>query len=171
MARPTGCDTRAGTCSSGAQLPWGATTQPAFHDLECRHLQPFGVRLDPLSGERRRLDGTSTRCRPTASGPEPRLCAWASRNVAMAWSCRVSAPGPIRSRRDGIYLTSTEPARPACSSRSTDRRRAVPALSPARFGKGTSSAPLMETTGHAMMFLLRWLPRSWMPWKRRRATA
>jgi hypothetical protein len=85
-------DTRGWDVQLGAQLQWGADDHSLFfNDLEVGSWQPFGVRLDPLSGARKRLDGTSTRCRPTAAGPRaPACCGWPSRSAAMAWSCRVT---------------------------------------------------------------------------------
>jgi hypothetical protein len=76
------------------------------------------------------------------------------------------------STSDGIYLTSTETG----ASRllvSIDRivREAVPALSPARFGKGDFFGFHVKWNpqGTRLMFVLRWLPRSWLPWKRKKS--
>ncbi len=43
----------------GAQVQWGGSdTQLFFNDMDCETWRPFGVLMDPLSGERRELSGT-----------------------------------------------------------------------------------------------------------------
>jgi hypothetical protein len=43
----------------GAQVQWGATDQQLFfNDMDCDAWEPFGVLMDPLSGDRRDLSGT-----------------------------------------------------------------------------------------------------------------
>ncbi|MEE2752970.1 MAG: hypothetical protein VX910_03230 [Candidatus Latescibacterota bacterium] len=43
----------------GAQVQWGVDdAQLFFNDIDCEEWRPFGVLLDPLSGDRRELSGT-----------------------------------------------------------------------------------------------------------------
>ena len=43
----------------GAQVQWGASdSQLFFNDMDCQAWRPFGVVMDPVSGERRELSGT-----------------------------------------------------------------------------------------------------------------
>ena len=43
----------------GAQAQWGRSDRDLyFNDMDVEHWRPFAVRLDPLSGERKELDGT-----------------------------------------------------------------------------------------------------------------
>jgi hypothetical protein len=133
------------------------------------------VRLDPQSGERKRLDGT-------VYSMSPNGCWTASpcllRTAVTQRGYGVVVPRdriPVNrgaSTSDGIYLTSTVTG----ASRllvSIDRifREAMPALSPARFGKGDFFGFHVKWNpqGTRLMFVLRWLPRSWMPWKRKKS--
>jgi len=168
-------DTRGWDVQLGAQLQWGADDHSLFfNDLDVGTWQPFGVRLDPQSGERKRLDGTVYSMSPdgcwTAS---PCLL----RTAVTQRGYGVVVPRdriPVNrgaSTSDGIYLTSTETG----ASRllvSIDRivREAVPALSPARFGQGDFFGFHVKWNpqGTRLMFVLRWLPRSWLPWKRKK---
>jgi hypothetical protein len=169
-------DTRGWDVQLGAQLQWGADDHSLFfNDLEVGSWQPFGVRLDPHSGERKRLDGTVYSMSPdgcwTAS---PCLL----RTAVTQRGYGVVVPRdriPVNrgaSTSDGIYLTSTETG----ASRllvSIDRivREAVPALSPTRFGQGDFFGFHVKWNpqGTRLMFVLRWLPRSWLPWKRKKS--
>jgi Tol biopolymer transport system component len=169
-------DTRGWDVQLGAQLQWGADDHSLFfNDLEIGTWQPFGVRLDPQSGERRRLEGTVY-----SMSPDGR---WAAspcllRTAVTQRGYGVVVPGdyiPVNrgaSTSDGIYLTSTETG----GSRllvSIDRivREAVPTLSSARYGKGDFFGFHVKWNpqGTRLMFVLRWLPRSWLPWKRKKS--
>ena len=58
-AHRTVAETRGWDTQLGAQVQWGTTDEALyFNDVDTRTWQPFGVRLDPLSGRRRRLKGT-----------------------------------------------------------------------------------------------------------------
>ncbi|MDM8516497.1 hypothetical protein QUF76_09875 [Desulfobacterales bacterium HSG16] len=54
IAETSGWDTQ-----TGAQVQWGRTDQELFYnDMDCRTWEPFGIRIDPETGEKNRLDGT-----------------------------------------------------------------------------------------------------------------
>ena len=54
----TVAETRGWDTQLGAHVQWGADdTQLFFNDVEVPAWRPFGVKLDPLSGERQELDG------------------------------------------------------------------------------------------------------------------
>jgi hypothetical protein len=169
-------DTRGWDVQLGAQLQWGVDDHSLFfNDLEVGTWQPFGVRLDPQSGERKRLGGTVYSMSPdgrwTAS---PCLL----RTAVTQRGYGVVVPRdriPVNrgaSTSDGIYLTSTETGESRLLV-SIDRivREAVPTLSPARYGKGDFFGFHVKWNpqGTRLMFVLRWLPRSWLPWKRKKS--
>jgi hypothetical protein len=169
-------DTRGWDVQLGAQLQWGADDHSLFfNDLDVGSWQPFGVRLDPQSGERRRLDGTVYSMSPdglwTASPCLLRMASTQRGYGVVVPRDRI----PVNrgaSASDGIFLTSTETG----ASRllvPIDRivREAVPALSSARFGKGDFFGFHVKWNpqGTRLMFVLRWLPRSWLPWKRKKS--
>ena len=55
----TVADTRGWDTQLGAQVQWGDTDHALyFNDVDTSTWQPFGVRMDPLSGTRRHLQGT-----------------------------------------------------------------------------------------------------------------
>jgi hypothetical protein len=169
-------DTRGWDVQLGAQLQWGADDRSLyFNDLEVGAWQPFGVRLDPQTGERRRLDGTVYSMSPdgrwTASPCLLRTAVTQRGYGVVVPRDRIPANRGAATD-DGIYLTSTETG----VSRllvSIDRifREAVPALSPARYDKGDFFGFHVKWNpqGSRLMFVLRWLPRSWLPWKRKKS--
>jgi len=169
-------DTRGWDVQLGAQLQWGADDHSLyFNDFDIGAWQTLGVRLDPLSGKRRRIDGTIYSMSPdglwTAS-PCLLRTAVTQRGYGVVVPRDRMPVNRGASMSDGVYLTSTETG----ASRllvSIDRifREAVPTLSPARFGKGDFFGFHVKWNpqGTRLMFVLRWLPRSWMPWKRKKS--
>ena len=52
-------DTRGWDTQLGAHIQWGADdTQLFYNDLDIKSWEPYGVRMNPLTGEKRRLGGT-----------------------------------------------------------------------------------------------------------------
>jgi len=52
-------DSRGFDTQMGAHVQWGATdSQLLFNDMDCEAWQPFGVLMDPLTGDRQKLSGT-----------------------------------------------------------------------------------------------------------------
>ena len=96
----------------GAQAQWGADdTQLFFNDMDTDAWRPFGVRLDPSTGERRELDGTVYMASPDGRwAASPCLLRTARTQpgygvVAPLEAVPVNAGAP---EDDGLYLTDTE---------------------------------------------------------------
>ena len=170
----TVAETRGWDVQLGAQLQWGADDRTLlYNDLETRDWMPYGVRLDPLTGEHRRLAGTIYSVAPdgrwTAS-PCLRRMAVTQRGYGV-----VVPPDHIPGNHgaptdDGIWITDLE---------SGDTRLLVslaqivdtvqPQLEAARRrGDFFAFHVKWNPQGTRLMLALRWLPRSWLPWKRKR---
>jgi Tol biopolymer transport system component len=175
-ARRQVADTRGWDVQLGAQLQWGADDRSLyFNDLEVGTWRPFGVRLDPQSGERMRLDGTVYSMSPdgrwTAS-PCLLRTAVTQRGYGVVVPRNRIPANRGASAEDGIYLTSTETGESRLLV-SIDRicREALPPLPNARMNKGDFFGFHVKWNpqGTRLMFVLRWLPRSWLPWRRKKS--
>jgi hypothetical protein len=168
-------ETRGWDVQLGAQLQWGADDQALlYNDLDTRDWVPFGVRLDPASGASRRLGGTVYSVSPdgrwTAS-PCLRRIVTTQRGYGVVVPRRyipASRDAPVD---DGVWLTDLDTG----DSRlllSIDRIVAEiePALDAVRGRRGDwfGFHVKWNPQGTRLMFVLRWLPRSWLPWKRKK---
>lgn len=96
----------------GAQVQWGADdTQLFFNDVDPKRWRPFGVRLDPLSGEKRELQGTVYMISP--DGKWSASCCLSRIGVTQAGYGVILPPERVPSNRgapvdDGVYLTNTD---------------------------------------------------------------
>jgi hypothetical protein len=170
----TVAETRGWDVQLGAQLQWGADDRTLlYNDLETRDWMPHGVRLDPQTGEHRRLAGTVYSVSPdgrwTAS-PCLRRMAVTQRGYGVVVPRDHIPEYRGAPAEDGIWITDLA---------SGDTRLLVslaqivdavqPPLEAARrrgdfFGFHVKWNP----QGTRLMLALRWLPRSWLPWKRKR---
>lgn len=106
VAETNGWDTQL-----GAQVQWGPTDRDLFFiDMDVAQWQPFGVRLDPESGERRELDGPLYMVSPdgrTAASP----CLRRTRLTQKGYGVIVPDEAIPRNHGavddDGLYLTDT----------------------------------------------------------------
>jgi len=170
----TVAETRGWDVQLGAQLQWGADDRTLlYNDLETRDWMPYGVRLDPHTGEHRRLAGTVYSVSPdgrwTAS-PCLRRMAVTQRGygvVVPSGQVPVNRGAPAD---DGIWITDLE---------SGDTRLLVslaeivasvqpPLAAAGRRGDFFAFHVKWNPQGTRLMLALRWLPRSWLPWKRKR---
>jgi hypothetical protein len=171
----TVADTRGWDVQLGAHLQWGVDDHTLlYNDVDTRDWVPFGVRLDPASGESRRLGGTVYSVSPdgrwTAS-PCLRRIALTQRGYGVVVPRRYIPESIGAARDDGIWLTDLETG---------DTRLLVSieqivaeveaALGAARGRRGDwfGFHVKWNPQGTRLMFVLRWLPRSWMPWKRKK---
>jgi hypothetical protein len=170
----TVAETRGWDVQLGAQLQWGADDRTLlYNDLETRDWMPYGVRLDPQTGEHRRLAGTVYSVSPDgrwAASPCLRRMAVTQRGYGVVVPRDQIPENRGAPDDDGIWITDLESgdSRLLVSlARIVDE--ATPPLEAARrrgdfFGFHVKWNP----QGTRLMLALRWLPRSWLPWKRKR---
>jgi len=158
-------ETRGWDTQLGAQVQWGATdAQLLFNDMDTDTWRPFGVCLDPATGDRRELDGTvymaSLDGRYAVS---PCLL----RTGATQAGYGVIAPRehvPLNQgapKDDGIFVTDT--ATGECHMVASLARivaEATPRLDPEVYRGGTFYAfhTKFNPQGTRLMLVLRWLP-------------
>jgi len=158
-------DTRGWDTQLGAQAQWGADDSQLFYnDMDTEAWRPFGVKLDPLTGDGLDLDGTvymASRDGRWAASP----CLLRT-GLTQAGYGVVAPPGRVPHNHgaatdDGLYITDTE----------TGRRRllvsfaeilelATPQLQPAEPTAGAFYGFHVKWTpqGDRLMLVLRWRP-------------
>jgi hypothetical protein len=169
-------ETRGWDVQLGAQLQWGADDGTLlYNDVDVRDWQPFGVCLDPSSGEMRRLGGTvyavSPDGRRTAS-PCLRRTAVTQRGYGVVVPRERIPANRGAPSDDGIYLTEISSGESRLLVSIEQLVRGVsPALDPlaSRRGDFFGFHVKWNPQGSRLMFVLRWLPRSLLPWRRKRS--
>jgi len=171
----TVAQTRGWDMQLGAQLQWGADDRTLlYNDLDVERWTPFGVRLDPLSGEQRRLEGTIYAVSPDgrwAAGP----CLLRTVRTQRGYGV-VVPPDRVPENRgasatDGIYLTDLESGSVRLLVSIADIfAQAFPAARRADFANGDFYGFHVKWNplGRRLLFVLRWIPRTWMPWRRKK---
>ena len=158
-------ETRGWDTQLGSQAQWGADdSQLFFNDLDVPTWTPFGVKLDPLTGERFELEGTVYMV--------SRDGRWAASPCLLRTSLTQAGYGVIApadyvptnhgaAADDGLTLTDTETGyRRLLVSLREIAERAEPALDPAQFERGTLYAFHVKWTprGDRLMLVLRSVP-------------
>lgn len=158
-------ETRGWDTQLGSQAQWGADdTQLFFNDLDTEAWRPFAVKLDPLTGERRELDGTVymvSRDGRWAASPCLRRTALTQAGYGV-----IVPPDRIPTNQgaapdDGLYLTDVETGQCRLLVSLRDiAERAQPPLDRAQFEQGTLYAFHVKWTprGDRLMLVLRSLP-------------
>jgi hypothetical protein len=172
----TVAETRGWDVQLGAQLQWGADDGTLlYNDVDLRDWQPFGVWLDPLTGEKRRLGGTvyavSADGRWTAS-PCLRRTAVTQRGYGVVVPRERIPENRGAPPDDGIYLTEVSSGESRLLVSIEQIVHGVsPALDPlaSRRGDFFGFHVKWNPQGSRLMFVLRWLPRSLLPWRRKRS--
>ena len=171
----TVAETRGWDTQLGAQLQWGADDRTLlFNDVDLREWRPYGVRLDPLGGERHRLDGTiyavSADGRRSASACLRRIVRTQRGYGVVVPQDRVpenrGAPAD-----DGIYVTDVATgASRLLVSTAEIFETAFPAAVRDQYRKGDFYCFHVKwnAQGSRLLLVLRWLPRTWLPWKRKK---
>ncbi len=173
VAETCGADTQL-----GAQVQWGADdSQLFFNDVDTGSWRPYGVRMNPHTGERRRLEGTVYMVSPDGR--------WA----ASACLARIGRTQPgygvilpeehVPENRgapddDGLYITDTRTGRTRLMFSLKAFSEVVPAAERAEFPDGAYYAFHVKwnPAGTRIMFVLRYLPaggRRFGPFDRLRA--
>ncbi len=168
-------ETRGWDTQLGAQVQWGRDDRTLlYNDVDVGQWTPFGVRADPLGEERHRLDGSiyavSADGRWSAS-PCLRRTIRTQRGYGV-----VVPPDHIPENRgasgaDGIYLTDLE-------SGSTRLLVSIAEIFAQAFS-GSRRADYAggdfygfhvkwNPQGTRLLFVLRWIPRTWLPWRRKK---
>lgn len=168
-------DTRGWDTQLGAQVQWGSDDRTLlFNDVDTTSWTPFGVRLDPLSGERNRLDGTIYAVSPDgrwAAGPCLRRCLRTQRGygVVVPAECIPTNRGaPVD---DGIYVTDLATGASRLLVSTADIfAQAFPAAAHPKYAGGDFYGFHVKWSpqGNRLLFVLRWIPRTWMPWRRKK---
>ena len=104
-------ETRGWDTQLGAQVQWGADdTQLFFNDMDTTQWRPFGVKLDPISGTRKDLDGTVYMASPDGKWAASPCLLRTGRTQAGYGVIAPPEHVPVNkgaASDDGIYLTDT----------------------------------------------------------------
>jgi len=170
----TVAETRGWDVQLGAQLQWGADDGTLlYNDVETRDWMPYGVRHDLQTGETRRLGGTVYSVSADgrwAASPCLRRMAVTQRGYGVVVPKDHIPENRGASADDGIWITDLQSGNSRLLiSLAQIVEQAGAALPVARrrgdfFGFHVKWNP----QGTRLMLVLRWLPRSWLPWKRKR---
>lgn len=159
-------DTRGWDTQLGAQAQWGADDrQLFFNDMDTGEWRPFGVVMDPATGDRRELEGTVYEVSHDgrwAAAP----CPLRNRRTQGGYGV-VVPPEVIPQNRgaaedDGVYLTDTRTGRRTLLvSLREVFERAEPALDRDEYAGGDFYAAHVKFSPDAtrLMLVLRWIPR------------
>jgi hypothetical protein len=170
----TVAETRGWDVQLGAQLQWGADDRTLlYNDLETRDWMPYGVRLDPQTGEHRRLAGTIYSVSPdgrSAASPCLRRMAVTQRGYGVVVPRDHIPANHGACADDGIWLTDigSGDTRLLVSLEEIVAYVRPPLAAARRRGDFFGFHVKWNPQGTRLMLALRWLPRSWLPWKRKR---
>ncbi len=168
-------ETRGWDSQLGAQLQWGNDDRTLlFNDVDMRNWRAYGICLDPLGGEQRRLDGTIYAVSPDgrwSAGPCLLRTARTQRGYGV-----VVPPGHVPENRgapadDGIYVTDlASGASRMLVSIAEIFATAFPAAIRDQYRGGDFYCFHVKWNpqGARLLLVLRWLPRTWLPWKRKK---
>lgn len=171
----TAADTRGWDTQLGAQVQWGSDDRTLlFNDVDTGSWTPFGVRMDPLSGERHRLDGTIYAVSPDgrwSAGPCLRRMLRSQRGYGVVVPDDRVPVNRGASNTDGIYLTDlSSGAVRRLVSIAEIFEQAFPAGDRSKYARGDFYGFHVKWNpqGTRLLFVLRWIPRTWLPWKRKK---
>jgi len=160
----TVAETRGWDTQLGAQTQWGATDHDLFfNDMDVESWTPFGVRLDPVDGGRRLLDGTVYMVSPDGSKAiSPCLL----RTGATQAGYGVLAPhgvAPVNRgapENDGVFLTDTVTGASRLLVSLAEIVERTRPLDPDVFVGGSYYGAHVKWNpqGTRIMLVLRWLP-------------
>jgi hypothetical protein len=168
-------ETRGWDMQLGAQVQWGADDRSLlFNDVDVRSWTPFGIRMDPLSREQARLDGTVYAVSPDgrwSAAPCLRRIAVTQRGYGVVVPHDKIPVHRGASSSDGIFLTDTSTGESRLLvSIARIVEEATPALASDQYGKGDFYGFHVKWNpqGTRLMLVLRWLPRTWLPWRKKK---
>src|SRR5690242_879030 len=156
-------NTRGWDTQLGAQAQWGIDDHSLFfNDVETTTWRPFGVRLDPLTGARKRLDGPVYMISPNGKLAAS-ACLLRTARTQAGYGVIVPEAhvpkNPMAANDDGIYLTDTQTG--VCRmliSFAEILERARPAFDPDEFINGSLYGFHVKWNpqGERLMFVMRY---------------
>jgi hypothetical protein len=168
--------TRGWDTQLGAQVQWGADDRTLlYNDVDTATWLPYGVRVDPLGDEQRRLGGTIYAVSPDgrwSASPCLRRVGRTQRGYGV-----VVPPSRVPENRgaaadDGIWLTDTETGetRLLASIAAVFEEAFAPGQRE-RYGGGDFYGFHVKWNpqGSRLLFVLRWIPRTMLPWRRKKS--
>lgn len=168
-------ETRGWDSQLGAQLQWGADDRTLlFNDVDTATWRPFGVHLDPLGHERRRLDGTVYAVAPDgrwSASPCLRRIVRTQRGYGVVVPEAQVPENRGAPADDGIFLTEVATgATRLLVSLAEIFEAAFPAAGRAAYARGDFHGFHVKWNpqGTRLLFVVRWLPRTWLPWRRKK---
>jgi hypothetical protein len=167
-------ETRGWDVQLGAQLQWGADDRTLlYNDVEPRDWMPYGVRHDLQTGAARRLGGTIYSVSPDgrfAASPCLRRMTVTQRGYGVVVPKDQIPENRGASEDDGIWLTDLQSGDTRLLiSLAQIVEQAGTALPIARkHGDFFAFHVKWNPQGTRLMLALRWLPRSLLPWRRKR---
>ncbi len=170
----TVAETRGWDVQLGAQLQWGADDRTLlYNDVEPRDWMPYGVRHDLQTGEARRLGGTIYSVSPDgrfAASPCLRRMAVTQRGYGVVVPKDQIPENRGASDADGIWITDlqTGHARLLISLAQIVEQAGTALPIARKRGDFFAFHVKWNPQGTRLMLALRWLPRSLLPWKRKR---
>jgi Tol biopolymer transport system component len=168
-------ETRGWDTQLGAQVQWGADDRTLlYNDVDTTTWVPHGVRLDPLGDTRQRLDGTVYAVSPDgrwAASPCLRRIVRTQGGYGV-----IVPPAHLPANRgaatdDGIWLTDTMTGSGRLLVSLADLfEQAFPPAQRKRYASGDFYGFHVKWNpqGTRLLFVLRWLPRTWLPWRRKK---
>ena len=151
----------------GAQVQWGATDQDLFfNDVDSSTWMPFGVRMDPISGQKQKLDGTIYSVSPDGKWAAS-TCLRRIGATQAGYGVVVPASGiPVNIGAvddDGVYVTDTATgeSRMIASYRRIVEE-AIPKIDVSHYGPGDFYGFHVKWNAHSdrLMLVLRYMPES-----------
>jgi hypothetical protein len=173
-SRPV-AETRGWDSQLGAQLQWGADDHTLlFNDVDVASWTPYGVRLDQASGRRQRLEGTVYAVSPDgrwSASPCLRRTLRTQRGYGVVVPAEHVPANRGAPDDDGIYLTDTATgATRLLVSIAAIFEQAFPVAVRNGYAGGDFYGFHVKWNpqGRRLLFVLRWLPRTWLPWRRKK---
>lgn len=151
----------------GAQVQWGASDRDLFfNDVDPETWIPFGVRMDPLSGDKQHLDGTVYSVSPDGQ--------WAASTCLRRIGATQAGYGVVVPERyipknigavenDGVYVTNTATGESRMiASYSRIVKEAIPEIDMSHYGPGNFYGFHVKWNAHSdrLMLVLRYMPES-----------
>lgn len=162
IAETSGWDTQL-----GAQVQWGASdSELFFNDVDTNTWLPFGVKMNPLTGAKKKLDGTVYMVSPDGKWA---VSACLRRIGATQAGYGVIVPDeyiPVNKGLvddDGVYLTNTTTGESRMiASYKRIVEEAIPEIDVSRYGKGDFYGFHTKWNAHSdrIMLVLRYMPEN-----------
>ena len=151
----------------GAQVQWGATDQDLFfNDVDPETWMPYGVRMDPVSGKKQKLDGTVYDVSPDGK--------WAASTCLRRIGATQAGYGVVVPEShipvnigavddDGVYVTNTQTGEvKMIASYRRIVEEALPKIEVSQYGPGNYYGFHVMWNAHSdrLMLVLRYMPES-----------